>query len=225
MRVPTGLPTHTRARASAVPPRTPARAASTTRPSASRLRWRAARAEKAAHTYSNVVTRAVFHAPMFELNADAMKNACRAEPPAVDADGTRSHVSARMRGRPIEHAHARARTQHVGAFEAVQPHARPYPSLAQVHTYIYVHTMYIYTYICIYTYTYTHIHTDKTPSVRAAIPTHGDARTCARLRLRTHARARIGGPAAHNGPRRIDVPPGASRLRWRAARAGKAAHT
>jgi hypothetical protein len=33
----------------------------------------------------------------------------RAEPPAVDADGTRSHVSARMRGRPIAHVHA-ART-------------------------------------------------------------------------------------------------------------------
>ena len=41
---------HTRERASAAPPRTTARAASTTRPSASRLRWRAARAGKAAHT-------------------------------------------------------------------------------------------------------------------------------------------------------------------------------
>ncbi len=44
-------------------------------------------------------------------------------------------------------------------------------------------------------------------------------------RLPTHARARIGGAAAHNGPRRTDDPPSASRLRWRAARAGKAAHT
>jgi hypothetical protein len=44
-------------------------------------------------------------------------------------------------------------------------------------------------------------------------------------RLRTHTRARIGGAAAHNGPRRTDDPPSASRLRWRAARAEKAAHT
>jgi hypothetical protein len=41
----------------------------------------------------------------------------------------------------------------------------------------------------------------------------------------THTRARIGGAAVHNGPRRIDDPPSASRLRWRAARAEKAAHT
>jgi hypothetical protein len=40
-------------------------------PSASRLRWRAARAEKAAHTQDNEVTDAVFHAPMFALNSDA----------------------------------------------------------------------------------------------------------------------------------------------------------
>jgi hypothetical protein len=78
-------------------------------PSASRLRWRAARAGKAAHTPCNVVAAAVFHAPMFALNADAEMNACEPRPPAVDADGRRSHVSARMRGRPIAHARARAR--------------------------------------------------------------------------------------------------------------------
>ncbi len=50
---------------------------------------------------------------------------------------------------------------------------------------------------------------------RMRVPTH----------LRTHTRARISGPAAHNGLRRIDDPQSASRLRWRAARAGKAAHT
>ncbi len=43
-------------------------------------------------------------------------------------------------------------------------------------------------------------------------------------RLRTRARARAGGAAAHNGPPRIDVPPSASRLRWRAAGPEKA-HT
>ena len=71
MRVPTRLRVHTRANASAAPPCTTARAASTTPPSASRLRWRAARAERAAHTDSNVVTAAVFHTPMFALNAVA----------------------------------------------------------------------------------------------------------------------------------------------------------
>ena len=44
-------------------------------------------------------------------------------------------------------------------------------------------------------------------------------------RLHRHARARIGGAAAHNGPRRIEHPPSASRLRWCAAGAEKAAHT
>ncbi len=63
-----------------------------------------------------MVTAAVFHAPMFALNADAELNACAPEPTAVHADGTRSRVSARMRARPIAHAQARdARTQHVGA--------------------------------------------------------------------------------------------------------------
>jgi hypothetical protein len=56
----------------------------------------------------NVVTAAVFHAPMFALNADAEMNACEPRPPAVDAGGRRSHVSARMRGRPIARAHTRA---------------------------------------------------------------------------------------------------------------------
>ncbi len=40
-------------------------------PSVSRLQWQAARAGEAAHTTPNVVTAAVFHAPMFALNADA----------------------------------------------------------------------------------------------------------------------------------------------------------
>jgi hypothetical protein len=45
------------------------------------------------------------------------KERLRAEPPAVDAGGARSHVSARMHGRPIARTHARAhgRTQHVRA--------------------------------------------------------------------------------------------------------------
>jgi hypothetical protein len=38
-----------------------------------------------------VVTAAVFHAPMFALNADADWNACAPKPHAVDADGQGSH--------------------------------------------------------------------------------------------------------------------------------------
>jgi hypothetical protein len=67
---------HTRTRAPAVPPRTTARAPSTTRPSASRRGGAAARAGKEAHTAYNVVTAAVFHAPMFALKASAYWNAC-----------------------------------------------------------------------------------------------------------------------------------------------------
>ncbi len=48
---------------------------------ARRLRWRAARAEKAAHTSDKVVTRAVFHAPMFALNVLALVNACEPSHP------------------------------------------------------------------------------------------------------------------------------------------------
>ncbi len=70
------VPAHTRARAPAAPPRTTARAASTTGPSASRPQLRAARAGQAGHTEDKSVSAAVFHAPMFALNADAEKNAC-----------------------------------------------------------------------------------------------------------------------------------------------------
>jgi hypothetical protein len=49
----------------------------------------------------------------------------RAEPPAVDADETRSHVSRRMRGRPIAHAPTRVRTDAArGRVCAAGPHRR-----------------------------------------------------------------------------------------------------
>ena len=41
----------------------------------------------AAHTKAMFDTDAVFHAPMFALNADAEPNACAPKPHAVDADG------------------------------------------------------------------------------------------------------------------------------------------
>jgi hypothetical protein len=40
------------------------------------LRYARTTAEKAAHAWVNELTHAVFHAPMFALNADAPLNAC-----------------------------------------------------------------------------------------------------------------------------------------------------
>jgi hypothetical protein len=113
------------------------------------------------------------------------------------------------------------------ASQAVQPHARSYPSLPQEYTYIFMYILYsIYTYIYTYAYAriyiyiyvyiifniyiyirmHTYIHTSTPSLVRAAIPTHGNTRACARPHVCAHTRARIGGAAAHNGPRRTDVP-------------------
>ena len=80
-----------------------------------RPRGRAARAEKAAHTEDNEVTAAVFHAPMFALNAFAYWNTCAPSHPRSTPTGRRSHVSARMHGRPNSHARGGAHTgAHVG---------------------------------------------------------------------------------------------------------------
>jgi hypothetical protein len=106
---------HTRARASAAPPRTTARAASTTR------RTRPARGgalpgPEAAHTSANEVTRAVFHAPMFALNADAYWNACEpSHPRSTPTEGARMCRRGYMRAQSHAHARARARTQQVDA--------------------------------------------------------------------------------------------------------------
>ena len=74
---------------------------------------------------------------------------------------------------------------------------------------------------------YMHVYIHTYPVFRTRSYTYARGRPHMRVptRLRAHTRARIGGAAAHNGPRRTDDPPSASRLRWRAARAGKAAHT
>ena len=95
---------------------------------------------KAAHTAPNVVTPAVFHAPMFALNADAEANACAPSHPRSTPTGRRSHVSARMRARPISHAHARAHGRNRGACA----HAHAYLSQQYTHTYMYK------IYICVY---------------------------------------------------------------------------
>ena len=107
MRVPTRLRTHTRARIGGAAAHNGPRRTDDP-PSASRLRWRATRAGKAAHTLFNEVIDAVFHAPMFALNADAAWNACAPNHPRSTPTGRRSHVSARMRARPIAHAQTRA---------------------------------------------------------------------------------------------------------------------
>ncbi len=78
--------------------------------------------------------------------------------------------------------------------------------------YIYI-CIYIYIYICVRVcvcvciYTFMSIHTWKPSLLRAAIPTHGDTRACARPHICAHTRARASAvAAAHNGPRRIDDP-------------------
>ncbi len=86
--------------------------------------------------------------------------------------------------------------------------------------------MYIYI-ACIHVYTYIYIYTKIYPVFRTRSYTYTRGRPRMRVPTRLHrrARARIGGAAAHNGPRRIDDLLSASRLRWCAARAEKAAHT
>ena len=65
----------TRARASAVPLCTTA-VPHRTAAEHIRLRWRAPGRKRRTHTWYKLETRAVFHAPMFALNADAPANAC-----------------------------------------------------------------------------------------------------------------------------------------------------
>jgi hypothetical protein len=82
------------------------------------------RAGKAAHTQYMFDTAAVFHAPMFALNAFAEKNACEPKPHAVHADGTRSHVSARTEWAPNrKRTHTRA-DEARGRVCAAGPHRR-----------------------------------------------------------------------------------------------------
>ncbi len=71
---------------------------------------------------------------------------------------------------------------------------------------------------------YPYIHTCNPSFVRAAVPTHADARACAGPLVCAHTHARIGGPAAHNGMRRIEhpaerVPPAVARCPARGERA------
>jgi hypothetical protein len=82
-----------------------------------------------------------------------------------------------------------------------------------IYIYIYIHT---YIYIYIHIHTYTHIHTYIPSLLRAAIPTHVDARACAGPQVCAHTRARLGGrrraqrPAPHRRPAE-HVPPAVAR--------------
>ncbi len=76
----------------------------------------------AAYTEDNVVTAAVFHAPMFALNAFAELNACTPKPHAVDADvmgsdglGLRVSGRARSTSPPMRAHTADPSPSHTGA--------------------------------------------------------------------------------------------------------------
>ncbi len=63
--------------------------------------------ERAAHTACNVVIEAVFHAPMFALNADAELNACEpSHPRSTPTEGAR--MCRRGCVRAQSHTHTRA---------------------------------------------------------------------------------------------------------------------
>jgi hypothetical protein len=73
-------------------------------------------AEKAAHTLNNEVTRAVFHAPMFALNADADKNACKpSHTRSTPTEGARTCRRGCLGAQSRTHSARAHGTQHVGA--------------------------------------------------------------------------------------------------------------
>jgi hypothetical protein len=99
---------HTRARASAAPPRTTARVASTTRRARPARGGAPARAEKGGAYIVQRGDRGGVPRADVRVERRRLLEHLRAEPSAVHADGERGHVSARVRGRPIAYEHARA---------------------------------------------------------------------------------------------------------------------
>ncbi len=130
----------------------------------------------------------------------------------------RTYPRAHVMATAASSARATARTL---SWEVMQPHARPYPSLTPVHIYlrIYMYNGCVDAYLYIHINKYIYMHTCTPSLLDAAISKHvgNCACACPHVCAHTHARARAGGAAAHNGPRRIDDPPSASRLRWCAA--------
>ena len=79
-------------------------------------RRRRRRAETAAHTAYMFDTDAVFHAPMFALNAAADWNACEpSHTRSTPTDGARMCRRGCVGAQSNTHTRVRARTQHVGA--------------------------------------------------------------------------------------------------------------
>ena len=93
-------------------------------------------------------------------------------------------------------------------------HAHTHLSHKCTNAYTYMYNAYIY---IKYTHIYTYNHISRL-STRSYTCTRGRPRMRLPTRLRTRTRARASVvDAAHTGPRRVDDPPSASRLRWRAA--------
>ncbi len=110
------------------------------------------------------------------------------------------------------------------ACEAVQPHARPYASLTRAHvctyTYMYVYLQCMHTYIYKYRHTYTHMRITRL--CYAQLCAHTWAPAHARAHTSAHTRARASAVPPRTTARAASTtPPRASRLRWRAARAGE----
>jgi hypothetical protein len=147
MGAPTHLRTHAHRRS---PPRTTARAASNTR----RARPACTGAPPGRKAGAYLIQRGDRGGvPRADVRVERRRTLerLRAEPPAVHADRTRSHVSARMRGRPIPHAHTRARTQHVRSRVRRARIGDPFVRVASRMDTAYMHALGIHTlYICVF---------------------------------------------------------------------------
>ncbi len=153
MRLPPRLRTHTRARRRRRRAQRPRRIDDP--PSASR-RGGAPPGPKAAHTTTNVVTDAVFHAPMFALNAVAAMNACEpSHPQSTPPEGACTCRRGCVGAQSNTHTHtrtgaARGRAR-MGAARArvcaARPHRRSVHRCSQArHGYRYMPCiMYLYT--------------------------------------------------------------------------------
>ena len=96
---------------------------------------------KAAHTEVNAVTDAVFHAPMFALNADAEANACEPSHPRSTPTGkapARCGADACAPDRTRTRARARTYTWRV---RTPMPTSQQYTHTHMYKIYIYVHNV------------------------------------------------------------------------------------
>ncbi len=93
---------------------------------------------KAAHTWNNVVTDAVFHAPMFALNANVLANAC--EPSLTRSTPTeRARTFRRRYRRARTHTRSRTHGRTRGRVCGAGMHRRSVPPCRYTHGYTYIH--------------------------------------------------------------------------------------